>query len=155
MSSITPLGLERLLFVCAVAATIHGAARADDALVATASDLVIAARGRAPKYDIVIPEKPTVWQRHAASELRKWTKELTGVELAICEGKGAAPCHVRLIEPEPHLALGDEGFNLRTEKSDVVVRGGRARMAAQVRRCVYDCHRYANRRQKQRRTRLY
>ena len=31
MSRITPLGLERLLFVCAVAATIHGAARADDA----------------------------------------------------------------------------------------------------------------------------
>ena len=27
MSSITPSGLERLLFVCAVAATIHGAAR--------------------------------------------------------------------------------------------------------------------------------
>ena len=93
-----------------------------------ASDLVIAARGKAPKYDIVIPAKPTVWQRHAASELRKWTKELTGVELAICEGKGEAPCHVRLIEPEPHLALGDEGFNLRTEKSDVVVRGGRRGM---------------------------
>ena len=31
MSSITPSRLERLLFVCAVAATIHGAARADDA----------------------------------------------------------------------------------------------------------------------------
>ena len=31
MSSITLSGLERLLFVCAVAATIHGAARADDA----------------------------------------------------------------------------------------------------------------------------
>ena len=28
MSSITPSRLERLLFVCAVAATIHGAARA-------------------------------------------------------------------------------------------------------------------------------
>ena len=35
---------------------------------------------------------------------------------------------MRLIEPEPHLALGDEGFNLRTEKSDVVVRGGRRGM---------------------------
>ena len=128
MSSMTPSRLGLLLFVCAVAATIHGAARADDALVVTASDLVIAERGKAPKYDIVIPEKPTVWQRHAASELRKWTKELTGVELAICEGKGAAPCHIRLIEPEPHLSLGDEGFNLRTEKSDVVVRGGRRGM---------------------------
>ena len=128
MSSMTPSRLGRLLFVCAVAATIHGASRADDALVVTASDLVIAERGKAPKYDIVIPAKPTVWQRHAASELRKWTKELTGVELAICEGKGEAPCHVRLIEPEPHLALGDEGFNLRTEKSDVVVRGGRRGM---------------------------
>ena len=31
MSGITPSGLERLLFVCAVAAAIHGAARADDA----------------------------------------------------------------------------------------------------------------------------
>ena len=31
MSSMTPSGLERLLFVCAVAATLHGAARADDA----------------------------------------------------------------------------------------------------------------------------
>ena len=46
----------------------------------------------------------------------------------IYKGKGEAPCHVRLIEPEPHLALGDEGFNLRTEKSDVVVRGGRRGM---------------------------
>ena len=74
MSSMTPSRLGRLLFVCAVAATIHGAARADDALVVTASDLVIAERGKAPKYDIVIPAKPTVWQRHAASELRKWTR---------------------------------------------------------------------------------
>ena len=31
MSNTTPSGLERLLFVCAVAATIHGTARADDA----------------------------------------------------------------------------------------------------------------------------
>ena len=31
MSSMTPSGLERLLFVCAVAAILHGAARADDA----------------------------------------------------------------------------------------------------------------------------
>ena len=46
MSSMTPSRLGRLLFVCAVAATIHGAARADDALVVTASDLVIAERGK-------------------------------------------------------------------------------------------------------------
>ena len=52
MSSMTPSRLGRLLFVCAVAATIHGAARADDALVVTASDLVIAARGRVGNTEV-------------------------------------------------------------------------------------------------------
>ena len=37
MSIITPSGLERLLFVCAVAATIHGAAVTANAVTALAA----------------------------------------------------------------------------------------------------------------------
>ena len=88
------------------------------------TDIVLAERGKPAEYGIVLPVRPTAQQKFAACELAAWTRRLTGVDLPVCEGKGTLPHGVYLIEPEPQLALGDDGFNLRVVGRDVYVRGG-------------------------------
>ena len=72
------MGIVRRSQVAIIAALVAGAAIAADK-----GSLLIAERGKAAEYSIVLPQKASPSQKYAAEELRDFTEKATGVRLPI------------------------------------------------------------------------
>ena len=90
----------------------------------TADEIVIAERGKAPAFCVVLPKDATGSERYAAKELCDWTERLTGVRLATAESAAKGMHGLYLERPTAGQKLGDEGFELRAAEGDVHVVGG-------------------------------
>lgn len=90
-----------------------------------ADSLVLAERGSAPKFAIVVGDNPAPSRRYAAEELRDWTRRLTGVTLPIEAARPAGVAGVFLDEPCATSCLGVEGFRLHVSDGDLHIEGGR------------------------------
>jgi len=86
----------------------------------SAAEVVLAERGKATEYAVVVPENPGEAVQYAAEELRDWTEKLTGVRLAIVTNATPAKA-VYLGGTEP--GLGTDGFRVSIEGDNVFVRG--------------------------------
>ena len=91
-----------------------------------AEQLVIAERGKAAEYSIVVPENASPVLTYAAEELRDFTEKVTGVKLPIVTDAAALPERAIAIEDVSsgvgHAANvfaaprgGDDGFHLKVE----------------------------------------
>lgn len=86
-----------------------------------AGKMVIAERGKASDYTIVIPAEPAPSQKYAAEELRDWAEKLTGVKLPIATRAGKRAIALTLTDD-----YGADGFRLVTTKEgDVRISGGK------------------------------
>ena len=91
-------------------------------------NLVLAERGKAPDYTIVLAERADACERFAASELQSIVKRQTGVELPIVvDGRPAPKRAIVLRKDADGSELGDEGFSFSVEDERLYVRGGRVR----------------------------
>lgn len=86
------------------------------------SELVLAERGHAPQYAIVLPKGPSPSQGTAASELRTYIERMTGVELPIVTN--ATPVR-GIFLGNGATDLGDDGFRLRADPPHFRIEGGR------------------------------
>ena len=97
----------------------------------SALDMVLAERGGAAEYAIVIPASADPAQRYAAEELRNFTERTTGVALPIKEfvSGGTIPSKAVVLAAgdgkDP--ALGEDGFRLRVKDGRLLVKGGSGR----------------------------
>ncbi len=87
--------------------------------------LVLADRGAAPAFAIVVGENPAPSRQYAAEELRDWTQRLTGVTLSIETKCPAGLAGVFLDEPDTASNLGEDGFRLHVENGALHITGGR------------------------------
>ena len=88
-------------------------------------------------YVIVISETASPSEKHAADELKSFLKEISGADLSIVTDSGALRSHEIILGDNLHLkqlnaeidfdALGDDGFNIRTEGNYLIVAGGKQR----------------------------
>ena len=100
------------------------------------TDLVIADGGKSD-YRIVISNEASPSEKHAADELQKFLKEISGAMLPIVADETPASnneiilgdnAHLRQIKTEIDFEkLGKEGFNIRTVGPRLVIAGGRLR----------------------------
>ena len=85
---------------------------------ANAEMLTLAERGREPEYTIVLPESPSKSQTFAATELKKYIRQMTGVALPVATnvvpargiflGNGASDLGndgFRLVAKPPHFRI--------------------------------------------------
>ena len=91
-----------------------------------AAELILAARGKAPAYTIVIPAKASPTQRYAAEELRDFTARMTGVTLAIATRGETLPEKAIVIDSDGEGAaatspLGEDGFRLKVNGARLYV----------------------------------
>ncbi len=61
-----------------------------------AQPLTLAARGAAGAYAVVVPQRPSPCLRHAAEELTKYIRQMTGVTLPVAESEAAGKA-IRLV----------------------------------------------------------
>ena len=108
-----------------LAATLCAAALGLGAASAAAEPLVVAERGVAPSFAIVVGTNPAPSRQYAAEELRDWTQRLTSVALPIAASRPDGMAGVFLDEPDPASRLGDEGFRLYVSNGDLHIVGGR------------------------------
>ena len=90
--------------------------------------LTVAAPGASSGYAIVLPSVPSASQTYAAEELRKFTRQMTGVTLSVVTGavEVATKGRVELgLSAEP--ALGDDGFRIRTSPNRIEIVGSPVR----------------------------
>ena len=88
-------------------------------------------------YVIVISKTASPSEKHAADELKSFLKEISGADLSIVTDSGALRSHEIILGDNLHLkqlnaeidfdALGDDGFNIRTEGNYLIVAGGKQR----------------------------
>ena len=100
-----------------------------------AASRVLANNGKSD-YAIRLCAEPTPAERHAAKELQRFFKEITGAELPVREA-GALPEHAilvgrdaeaeRLVPGVDWAKLGDEGLVVRTAGPHLLLAGGRPR----------------------------
>ena len=103
---------------------------------ASADPIVLAENGRSD-YVIVHDATAPLSTRHAARELRRYLKEITGAELLVESDKEAVQPHEIVLGNNRHLAslnldidfaaLGDDGYVLRTVGRRLVIAGGELR----------------------------
>ena len=103
---------------------------------ATSGRLVIAERGCAAQYSIVVPGKASPAQRYAAEELRDWTEKVTGVKLPVIVGSGGAPVAgvlpakaitLEVASPKPDGEDLADGFRLKVDGDRLRIIGENAR----------------------------
>ena len=82
--------------------------------------LVLARRGASSEYRIVVPDAPSPCLRHAAEELSKYVKSMTGVEIPVDEYAKARGAVIRLSSG---AELGRDSFRFRTKGNDFVIEG--------------------------------
>lgn len=85
----------------------------------SAASLTLAERGRPAARTIVVAADAGASLRYAASELRDYVRRLTDVELQMAST--ATGARIRLEQTDE---FGSDGFRLRAESGDLVVRGG-------------------------------
>ena len=88
--------------------------------------LILAERGKAPDYVIVIPAAASEAVRYAAEELRDFTEKTTDVRLEIATDVGSMPpkAIVLSVADEPDE---NDGFRLKVEDGRLRVVGGNER----------------------------
>ena len=103
--------------------------------VCAANQIVVAERGKAATYAIVVPEKALPSQRYAAEELRDFTERTTGVRLPIVTDAEALPAKAILLGRTRHTdallkepvfdwgKLGTDGFRLVARPPHLLVLG--------------------------------
>ena len=94
--------------------------------------LVLAERGKAAEYSIVVPEKAPPAQVYAAEELRDWTEKATGVRLPVVVGEDAVPAKAIVLEVGAGTAGTDktaetDGFRIKADGKILRVVGENAR----------------------------
>ncbi|MBI4604777.1 MAG: DUF4838 domain-containing protein [Planctomycetes bacterium] len=107
------------------------------AAVAGAAPVVLAASGKA-LGEIVVAKDATEPERHAAEELRRALKEVTGADFPLRSGDaapagdgpailvGPGAC-AGVVSAEEIAGLGQEGYVLRTKGAQLAIAGGRPR----------------------------
>ena len=103
---------------------------------ADAGDIVLAKAGKS-EYAIVVPEKASPSEKHAATELQTFLKEVSGAKLPLITAAGDLPpkmivigdgAPLRSLDTDVDLTdLGDEGFVIKTVGAHLVIAGGRLR----------------------------
>ena len=88
-------------------------------------------------WQIVISTEASLSEKHGASELQKFLKEISGAELPIVTDDKAMSRHEIILGDNAHLRklnvkidfekLGSEGFTIRTMGRHLIIAGGRAR----------------------------
>ncbi len=101
-----------------------------------AGDLRLVSNGKSD-YSIVLSTQASPSENHAALELQKFLKEISGAELPIVIKSNNLPKHMILLGDSSPLrslktainfkSLGDEGFAIRTVGPHIVIAGGRLR----------------------------
>ncbi|MBQ7189578.1 MAG: DUF4838 domain-containing protein [Kiritimatiellae bacterium] len=110
------------------------------ALCASAGELTLAERGKAPAYTIVYPANASESQKYAAEELQRFLAETTGVTLPVADDKGELPPRAILLGDTRHTSallkgnadwekLGLDGFRLKACPPHLLVLGGPVRGA--------------------------
>ena len=84
-----------------------------------AQPLTLAARGAAGTYAVVVSQKSSPCLRHAAEELTKYIRQMTGVTLPIAESEAAGKA-IRLVSG---VKLGRDSFRFRTAGDDFLIEG--------------------------------
>ncbi len=121
--------MNHLLFVALVLMAARGA---------TSQELTLAARGHAAAYTIVRPANASPSQVYAAEELRRFTEQMTGVQLPIVTDETPLPACAILLGDTRFTseilggsadvkALGEDGFQLARSGDRVLVLGGPVR----------------------------
>ena len=101
-----------------------------------AAPLVLADKG-VSGYRIVLGAQASPSERHAAAELQRFLREISGAELPIVGDDEPVTAHEVMVGRSAHFQalgvrfdwgkLGDEGFVLRTLGPHLVIAGGRLR----------------------------
>ncbi len=86
--------------------------------------LEIAARGKAPEYTIVVPEKPGATEMFAAEELRDYVKKMTDVELPIAHG-AAGKKAIFIRRAEEKVPYPADSFHVKADGGDLHITGGK------------------------------
>lgn len=103
--------------------------------LAASETLTLATRGQPAGCTIVVSAAASPSQRHAADELQRFTRGMTGVTLPIATDEGPLPERAVLLGNTRHTAavlgappdlapLGDDGFRLVTRPPHLLVLGG-------------------------------
>jgi len=102
-----------------------------------ASDNLVIADGGKSDYRIVISDEASPSEKHAADELQKFLKEISGAMLPIVADETPVSnneiilgdnAHLRRVETEIDFdKLGKEGFTIRTVGPHLVIAGGKLR----------------------------
>ena len=121
--------VQRAAAVVAVVACAASGARA-------AGQLVLAGAGRSD-FRIVIAAEASPSEKHAAAELQRFLREISGAELPIGDDRAEMGAHEILVGDNAHLrqlnepidwrSLGSEGFVMRTSAGHLILAGGRLR----------------------------
>ncbi len=101
-------------------------------------EFVLAERGKAPEYTIVIPAEASPSQQYAAEELRDFTEKTTGVRLPIGTDSDPLPPKAILLGATRHTAallsnseavesLGPDGFRIVSRPPHLLVFGSSKR----------------------------
>lgn len=104
--------------------------------LAAGSDLILVANGQS-RYRIVIDDKASPSEQHAARELQGFLEQISGVRLPILDDRADRTDYEILVGNSGHLFwldtkvdwdyLGDEGFVIRTVGNYLIIAGGRKR----------------------------
>jgi hypothetical protein len=121
--------MKRAMVVAAVVGCAGAAARA-------AERLVLGDGGRSD-FRIVIAASASPSEKHAASELQRFLREICGAELPVGDDRTEMTAHEILVGDSAHLRqsgekidwgrLGNEGFVMRTSGGHLILAGGRQR----------------------------
>ena len=88
--------------------------------VSGGEEIVIARRGAPSACTITVPDAPSPCLKHAAEELAKYVKAMTGVALPVAESAKARGPKIRLVSG---VALGRDSFRFGTDGDDFVIAG--------------------------------
>jgi hypothetical protein len=98
--------------------------------------MIIAENGKSD-YRIVIGENASPSEKHGASELQMFLKEISGAEIPVVTDKTSAGDHEIILGDNDRLSnlgvnidwnkLGDEGFTIRTVDGKLIIAGGKLR----------------------------
>ncbi|MCC7351286.1 MAG: DUF4838 domain-containing protein [Phycisphaerales bacterium] len=123
--------LKPVVFHCMVTLFVVGAG------IARASEPLELTRDGASAYAIVLSGDASPSERHAATELRQFIKQISGADLSIVTEPPAFPEKMIMLGAGPALdstgatidlnALGEEGFVIKTIGPHLVIAGGRQR----------------------------
>ena len=83
-------------------------------------EIVLARRGAPAACTIAVPDAPSPCLNHAAEELSKYVKAMTGVALPVAESAAARGPKIRLVSG---VALGRDSFRFSTDGDDFVIAG--------------------------------